>query len=203
MTISAYDNILFSVVRCDRLKSRWSWVEIFPVLTLPNKESRFIAIEILRELFKLSESSVIELRRKFLGTEDVFEFVLKYHIEPQQQVLQLAADCPQVELPFTPTKVSSVDHVSLPRLSSVSESPLSPGLVSVASTRHNLECVGTAVSVGQPVLLLGDVGVGKTSLVMEWAARTGQKVVTLQVPMTIRDHKNKYQLRHKDVYLGE
>ena len=73
----------------------------------------------------------------------------------------------------------------LPKLSSVSECPVSPGLVSVASTRHNLECVGTAVSVGQPVLLLGDVGVGKTSLVMEWAARTGQKVVTLQVPMTI------------------
>ena len=93
----------------------------------------------------------------------MFDFVLKYQIEPQQQVLQLAADCPQVELPFSPTKVSSVDHVSLPKL----------------------ECVGTAVSVGQPVLLLGDVGVGKTSLVMEWAARTGQKVVTLQVPMTI------------------
>ena len=161
---------------------------MFPLLTSPNKETRFLVIEIIRELFKLSESSVIELRRKFLGTEDVFELVLKYQIDPQQQVLQLAVDCPQVDLPFTPTKVSSVDHVSLPRLSavsSVSEAPDSPGLVSVASTRHNLECVGAAVSVGQPVLLLGDVGVGKTSLVMEWAARTGQKVITLQVTLAM------------------
>ena len=156
-------------------------MEIFPLLTSPNRETRFIVIEILGELFRLDESSIIELRRKFLGTEDVFEFVLKYHVEPQQKVLQLAADCPQVELPFTPTKVSSVNHVSLPRLSCDAPPPASPGLVRVASTSHNLECVGAAVSVGQPVLLLGDVGVGKTSLVMEWAARTGQKVVTLQV----------------------
>ena len=74
-----------------------------------------------------------------------------------------------------------MNHVSLPRLSCEAPPTASPGLVSVASTSHNLECVGAAVSVGQPVLLLGDVGVGKTSLVMEWAARTGQKVVTLQV----------------------
>ena len=175
------DNIPVSVVRCDRLQASWSWVEIFPLLTSTNKETRFIVIEILRELFRLSEPSIIELRKKFLGTEDVFELVLKYQIEPQQQVLQLAADCPQVDLPFTPSKVSSVNHVSLPRLKCEAEAAASPGLVSVASTSHNLECVGAAVSVGQPVLLLGDVGVGKTSLVMEWAARTGQRVVTLQV----------------------
>ena len=107
--------------------------------------------------------------------------MLKYQIKPQQQVLHLAADCPQVDLHFLPTKVSSIDHVSLPRLTSQPEAPASTGLVEVASTRHNLKCVGAAVSVGQPVLLQGGVGVGKTGLVAEWAARTGRRLVTLQV----------------------
>ena len=43
-------------------------------------------------------------------------------------------------------------------------------LIQVDSTKDNLMDEGSVVSVGQPVLLVGEVGVGKTSLVMEWGA---------------------------------
>ena len=58
---------------------------------------------------------------------------------------------------------------------------LNSELVEVGSTLDNLVQAAGAVAVGQPVLLVGEAGVGKTSLVRELAHRTGKELLTLQV----------------------
>ena len=169
------------LIHCDRLKESWSWVEIFPMLTSANTEARFIIIEILRVIFRLSEASVEVVRRRFLINSDSSELGLKTYLTPTQEVLMLAADSPQQEHDVLQSKVASIKHVSLPKCSARHQQQQVSCMIEVDSARHNLEMVGAAVSVGQPVLLVGEVGVGKTSLVLEWGARTGQEVVTLQV----------------------
>ena len=71
----------------------------------------------------------------------------------------------------------TLEYVSLAKV--VPSIPNRQTLVEVNSAKENMMVVGSAVSVGQPVL--GEVGVGKTSLVMEWGARTGREVLSLQV----------------------
>ena len=107
---------------------------------------------------------------------------IKLRVEDKCEAATLAIDCSQEETNIVPTKVASIEHVSLPKCATRNESFLPCGqMVEVQSTKHNLQSVGAAVSVGQPVLIVGDVGVGKTSLVMEWGVRCGQEVVTLQI----------------------
>ena len=166
------------LLSCERLKTSWTWVDIFPLLASTNKETRFLVIEIIRIIFSLSEGSVNVLRSKFIPNEDVFDYVLKYHVVKTRDSLALGFDSPQEDLSYVPTKVSSIGHVSLPKTSS---HVVNTAMVEVDSTKTNLQAVGATVCVGQPVLIVGDVGVGKTSLVVDWAARTGQDLVTLQV----------------------
>ena len=77
------------------------------------------------------------------------------------------------------TKVVTLQYVSQAKV--VPSITNRQTLVEVNSTKENMMVVGSAVSVGQPMLLGREVGVGKTSLVMEWGARTGRKVLSLQV----------------------
>ena len=58
-------------------------------------------------------------------------------------------------------------------------------MVEVGSTMENLVQVAGAVAIGQPVLLVGEAGVGKTSLVRELAGRTGKELLTLQVGFSL------------------
>ena len=164
-----------------RLTVSWSWAELFPLLvTSTNSETRFLVIEILRVLFCLSWSSVAALRSRYLaGKEaDVADWLLKYNLRYPGQAALLAADSPQLEVREEMSRVSSLEHVSLVKVGRGREGT---GLVEVESTRHNLQQLAAGVSVGQPVLISGEVGVGKTSLVSELAARTGRELVTLQV----------------------
>ena len=77
------------------------------------------------------------------------------------------------------TKVVTLQYVSQAKV--VPSITNRQTLVEVNSTKENMMVVESAVSVGQPVLLGREVGVGKTSLVMEWGARTGREVLSLQV----------------------
>ena len=72
---------------------------------------------------------------------------------------------------FCPTN-PPLEHVSLAKVGTSLTN--SEKLIEVESTKTNLLSVGSAVSVGQPVLLpVEEVGVGKTSLVLEWGAGQG------------------------------
>jgi len=167
------------LVNCERMKSVWSWAEIFPLLTSNNLEMRFIVIEILRLIFSLSEVRVNQMRSQFLAGTTLADWVVKYHIKELVSMAMLAQDTKQCYLEQNSTKVVTLDHVSLTRKGPSMTNMAA--LVEVNSTKENLLAVGSAVSVGQPVLLVGEVGVGKTSLVVEWGARTGREVLTLQV----------------------
>ena len=68
------------LLSCERLKTSWTWVYIFPLLASTNKETRFLVIEIIRIIFSLSEGSVNVLRSKCIPNEDVFDYVLKFHV---------------------------------------------------------------------------------------------------------------------------
>ena len=105
--------------------------------------------------------------------------MIKYHIKDMVTISMLAQDTTQQHMVQEKTKVVTLEHVSLAKVGpSITNTQT---LVEVNSTKENLMAVGSAVSVGQPVLLVGEVGVGKTSLVMEWGARTGREVLSLQV----------------------
>ena len=172
------------LLHCHRLSSCWRWAELFPLLVSSHHpESRFLLIEILRVLFSLSPGAVSALRARYVGGEEseLTEWLLKYHLLIPAESAMLAVDRPQLELSEGTRKVSSLGHISLVR---VGEGGEGTGLVEVESTRLTLQRLGAGVSVGQPVLIQGEVGVGKTSLVRELAARTGRELVSLQVSDT-------------------
>ena len=172
------------LLHCPRLSSCWRWAELFPLLVSSHHpESRFLLIEILRVLFSLSSGAVTALRSCYVGGEEseLTDWLLKYNLHLPTQSALLAVDRPQLELREETRKVTSLGHVSLVK---VGEGGEGTGLVEVESTRHNLLRLAAGVSVGQPVLISGEVGVGKTSLVRELAARTGRELVTLQVSDT-------------------
>ena len=172
------------LLHCHRLRDSWSWAEMFPLLvTSPHQETRFLVIEILRLMFCLSSASVSALRCRYVsaGERDLSEWLVKYNLLVPGQAALLAVDCPQLAVSQEVTKVTALDHVSLVKVGSGGKGS---GLVEVESTRSNLRHLAAGVSVGQPVLISGEVGVGKTSLVTELAARTGRQLLTLQVSDT-------------------
>ena len=105
--------------------------------------------------------------------------VFKYNVKELVKFAHLAEDAPQLQMKTDKSMGISLDHISL--LKTGPPLPSANTLVEVSSTRENLMAVGKAVSVCQPVLLLGDVGVGKTSIVMEWVARCGREILSVQI----------------------
>ena len=99
-----------------RLKSTWSWAEIFPLLTSREMEMRFIVIEILRLLFTLSETRVGQLRSQFLAGVSWSAWVLKYNIKDVVTISMLAQDTTQQHMEHEKTKVVTLKHVSLAKV---------------------------------------------------------------------------------------
>ena len=115
-------------------------------------------------------------------------WVLKYFSNNMVIISMLAQDTTHQNLDQEKTKTVTLEHVSLAKMGpSIINTQT---LVEVSSIMENLMAVGFEVSVGQPLLLVGEVGVGKTSLVMEWGARTEREVLNLQV----RDNTDTRQL---------
>ena len=108
---------------------------------------------------------------------------IEYEVKEHLDLGQLAEDSEQLPaLEMDLTGVARLEHLSLLReTQGNSEDVLNSELVEVGSTLDNLVQVAGAVAVGQPVLLVGEAGVGKTSLVRELARRTGKELLTLQV----------------------
>lgn len=51
--------------------------------------------------------------------------------------------------------------------------------VEISTSLHNLERIAASVKYNEPVLLVGETGTGKTTLVQNLAARIGQKLTVL------------------------
>ena len=111
------------------------------------------------------------------------DLCIEYEVKEHLDLGQLAEDSEQLPaLEMDLTGVARLQHLSLLReTQGNSEDVLNSELVEVGSTLDNLLQVAGAVAVGQPVLLVGEAGVGKTSLVRELARRTGKELLTLQV----------------------
>jgi len=107
----------------------------------------------------------------------VDELVFKYNCAERMVGWDLAMETDQVQVGGNNKHVVTLGNVSLIKSKvkknerSVEESC---SMVQVPSTKENLREVADAVSCGQPVLLIGEVGVGKTSIVMSMAATTGR-----------------------------
>ena len=157
---------------CTRLRTMWSWAEIFPFMTSSNLEIRFLVIEIVRILFDLGEPHIRQLRDKFLADVSLTAWLIKYHVKDIVDMALIAQDTDQVHMQSDKTHVVTLEHVSLAKVGTSLTN--SEKLIEVESTKTNLLSVGSAVSVGQPVLLpVEEVGVGKTSLVLEWDREAG------------------------------
>ena len=111
------------------------------------------------------------------------DLCIEYEVKEHLDLGQLAEDSEQLPaLEMDLTGVARLQHLSFLReTQGNSEDVLNSELVEVGSTLDNLVQVAGAVAVGQPVLLVGEAGVGKTSLVRELARRTGKELLTLQV----------------------
>ena len=113
----------------------------------------------------------------------VADLCIEYEVKEYLELGQLAEDSEQLPaLEMDLTGVARIEHLSLLRETQGNNGDvLNSELVEVNSTLDNLVQVAGAVAVGQPVLLVGEAGVGKTSLVRELARRTGKELLTLQV----------------------
>jgi len=169
-----------------RLQQAWSWTGLFTLLPAPCLHTRFLVIEILRQLFRLPEAQVRGFRLTILGPDSsplVADLCVEYEVKEYLDLGQLAEDSEQLPaLEMDLTGVARIEHLSLLRETQGNNGDvLNSELVEVNSTLDNLVQVAGAVAVGQPVLLVGEAGVGKTSLVRELARRTGKELLTLQV----------------------
>ena len=113
----------------------------------------------------------------------VADLCVEYEVKEYLDLGHLAEDSEQLPaLEMDLTGVARLQHISLLReTQGNSGDMLNSELVEVGPTLDNLVQVAGAVAVGQPVLLVGEAGVGKTSLVRELARRTGKELLTLQV----------------------
>ena len=125
------------------------------------------------------------LRASLLGPNSslVDELIVQYEVKEHLGISKLAEDTEQMPaLDMELTGVTRLQHLSLLREQQEGFRGVSgTEMVEVGSTVENLVQVAGAVAIGQPVLLVGEAGVGKTSLVRELAGRTGKELLTLQV----------------------
>ena len=111
------------------------------------------------------------------------ELIVQYEVKEHLDISRLTEDAEQMPaLEMELTGVTRLQHLSLLREQQEGSRAVSSAeMVEVDSTVENLVQVAGAVAIGQPVLLVGEAGVGKTSLVRELAGRTGKELLTLQV----------------------
>ena len=126
------------------------------------------------------------LRSSLLGPNSsslVDELIVQYEVKEHLDISRLAEDTEQMPaLEMELRGVTRLQHLSLLREQQEGSRGVSGAeMVEVGSTVENLVQVAGAVAIGQPVLLVGEAGVGKTSLVRELADRTGKELLTLQV----------------------
>ena len=131
-----------------------------------------------------------DLRTSLLGSNSssfVDELIVQYEVSEHLDISRLAEDREQMPaLEMELTGVTRLQHLSLLKEQQEGRRGVSSTeMVEVGSTVENLVQVAGAVSIGQPVLLVGEAGVGKTSLVRELAGRTGKELLTLQVDFFI------------------
>ena len=134
----------------------------------------------------LFQVQVQGLRASLLGPNSsslVDELIVQYEVKEHLDISRLAEDAEQMPaLEMELTGVTRLQHLSLLREQQEGSRAVSGAeMVEVGSTVENLVQVAGAVAIGQPVLLVGEAGVGKTSLVRELAGRTGKELFTLQV----------------------
>ena len=130
------------------------------------------------------------LRASLLGPNSsslVDELIVQYEVSEHLDISRLAEDREQMPaLEMELTGVTRLQHLSLLKEQQEGRRGVpSSDMVEVESTVENLLQVAGAVSIGQPVLLVGEAGVGKTSLIRELAGRTGKELLTLQVDFLI------------------
>ena len=125
------------------------------------------------------------LRATLLGPGSsllVDELVMQYTVNEHLDISRLAGSTEQMPaLEMKLTGVARLQHLSLLKEQQEGRGTSGTQMIEVSSTVENLVQVAGAVAIGQPVLLVGEAGVGKTSLVRELAARTGKELLTLQV----------------------
>ena len=122
-----------------------------------------------------------ELRASLLGPNSsslVDESIVQYEVK--EHLTEDAEQMPALEMELT--GVTRLQHLSLLREQQEGSRAVSGAeMAEVGSTVENLGEIAGAVAIGQQVLLVGEAGVGKTSLVRELAGRTGKELLTLQV----------------------
>ena len=125
------------------------------------------------------------LRATLLGPGSSFlvdELVMQYTVNEHLDISRLAGSTEQMPaLEMKLTGVARLQHLSLLKEQQEGRGTSGTQMIEVSSTVENLVQVAGAVAIGQPVLLVGEAGGGKTSLVRELAARTGKELLTLQV----------------------
>ena len=164
---------------CPRLRRCWTWTGLFSLLPQSSTDTRFLIIELLRLLFHLEERVVTSLRSDLLPSSSLPQLLITYKVQELLQAGALAQDFQQEqEMVLEQEQVARVGHLALVREGKEGKGA---SLVEVPSTCQALSDVAGAVAVGRPVLLLGEAGSGKTSLVRELARKTGRTLLTLQV----------------------
>ncbi|KAJ1981391.1 AAA ATPase midasin, partial [Dimargaris xerosporica] len=189
------------VADCTDMILTWDWAILHQLMSHPDATIRHYAILGLATYLRLSEQDHHQLRDRYLSPEEQEPFVLAAWHE-QLQTDQEQADAIAGTLASNSAHPNSTTHqfpvtcasicplvvdlcgVLLPRILDDQALPaMRPQhtLVPTPTTRENLRAMALAVSQRFPVLLQGETGVGKTSLVEDLAQMLGQKLVKIHL----------------------
>ncbi len=175
-----HDEVLSACLRFvsadSHFRHLWPWSKLFKVAQsglLRSRRSLFLASEVLGVAFGLSEGERREAVGQFM-TEAEYMMEAHRHFHPKDSIrVEEAEDFP-VAPPDLP--LACVEGVVLPRSSSSSsaEESSSP-YVPVPSHRPSLRRLALCAAAGQPALLSGPPGCGKTSLVERLRDASGRR----------------------------
>ncbi|KAJ1979967.1 AAA ATPase midasin [Dimargaris verticillata] len=186
------------VADCTDMIPTWDWTTLHQLLLHPDAAIRHFASLGLATYLRLSEQDRHQLRDRYLSPDEQVPFLLTtWHDQlliDQEQTDAIAGTFTSHSGPTTfqfPVACGSVCPlvvdlcgVLLPRAlgNHVLQAKLPQHtLVLTPTTRGNLRAMALAVSQRFPVLLQGETGVGKTSLVEDMAQMLGQKLVKIHL----------------------
>ncbi|XP_047493219.1 LOW QUALITY PROTEIN: midasin-like [Penaeus chinensis] len=164
----------------------WKWSDILPFLNHSSEEVRWLMCQCIAISSRMTEMQRESLIRKHVPEEVHISLSVENTLTSKPKLPEILGETREMSECQQFQHTVAVGLVALP-VYSKEEQKEEGCLVKVPSTRRNLECLALAVSRGDPVLIEGVVGSGKTSLVEHLACVTGRSKAPLLIKVQLGD----------------
>lgn len=192
-------SVPLNVVRCcwqllcqqpGYLARRWDWTPVLPFLKHSSASVRWYAVQCMALLLCLGESEQQALLQQLLPGDEVLQTDLRLSTEVALGALRPPSWPPTSEKPGWPLTSSDLSPGVICVSGLFLQQRTTPEKAAAESFDHDwlapsaeqaLRCLAECVARGQPCLVRGTVGAGKTSLVRSLASKLSQPLVSVQL----------------------